>query len=638
MMKKYVLLILLLFYLLMLPGCSLHSGTFYSPDKNISVKFSLKHNNPVFDVVYHSRYLLMGSSLGLSLSDSSLEGGFSCTGIRHTEKDTVWHPVIGKNSTVRNRYNEWTIKLKGKGAPHRRMNIIFRLYDDGVALRYVFPEQKGLDTFSISRDLTTFSFVNNLTWWAANGEHANLGPLRMTAMPKEMRLPLLAHELDDIWLAIHEAAIYHYSPFLLTPGEKAQSLACSLMPSRGKTGIPTSWRVLFIGNSPGHFLESDLLQNLNPPCKIKDPSWIHPGKSMWDWRVWGYTAPDGFEYGLNTASHKRFVDFAAKHHIRYMLLDADWYGPEFDKNSDPTRAREGIDIENFMAYAHKKGVDVILYLNDVGARKYGLDTILSRFSAWGAAGVKYGFMQGTGQAKVLHTREVVKLCARHKLVVNFHDNPVPPSGDTRTWPNLIAREYCHSQADAKKSYWPETAVTAAFINMLTGPLDMDNGWFDLDHAEQRERVFEPIPGTVAAEAAKMVVYWSGLMVLPDAPEEYEEKADLFHFIESLPDNYDEIKVLGGSPESYISLARRKGKNWYAGCLTNREGRTLSLPLSFLEKGIRYKATIYEDAPDSHFLNNKESYHIRSREVTATDTLKITLAPGGGCAISLLAVH
>jgi alpha-glucosidase len=171
--------------------------------------------------------------------------------------------------------------------------------------------------------------------------------------------------------------------------------------------------------------------------------------------------------------------------------------------------------------------------------------------------------------------------------------------------------------------------------MITGPLDMDNGWFGLNHADSRQRVFEPIPGTVAAEAAKMVVFYSGLMVLPDAPEEYEKKADLFRFIENLPDSYDAVKVLGGTPDTFIALARRKGEDWYAGCLTNRRGRTLTIPLDFLTGGKQYKATLYEDAPESHYLNNKEEYRIRSRNVTAGDTLTVILAPGGGCGISLI---
>jgi alpha-glucosidase len=246
-------------------------------------------------------------------------------------------------------------------------------------------------------------------------------------------------------------------------------------------------------------------------------------------------------------------------------------------------------------------------------------------------------MRGTGQEKVLHTREVVRLCAKYKLLVNFHDNPVPPSGDTRTWPNLIAREYCHAQADAKRSYFPETAVSAAFINMLTGPLDMTNGWYDLNNAQTRFRVFQPIPGTVAAETAKMLVYYSGLMVLPDAPEEYEKKADLFEFIKNLPDSYDELKVLGGTPDTYISMARKKGENWYIGSLTNRDERTLQIPLTFLDKSKKYKAIIYEDAPDSHYLDNKEAYQIRIIEVTPDTVLDVSLAPGGGCGIAITPV-
>jgi alpha-glucosidase len=315
-----------------------------------------------------------------------------------------------------------------------------------------------------------------------------------------------------------------------------------------------------------------------------------------------------------------------------LLIDADWYGPEFEEDSDPTKAKEGIDIQNFLKYADKKGIKVILYLNDVGAKRYGLETILSQFHEWGAAGIKYGFMEGVGQEKVLKTREITRLCAKYQLLVNFHDLPIPPSGDTRTWPNLIAREYCHAQADAKRSYWPETAVSAAFINMLVGPLDMTNGWYGLNKAHSRERVFEQIPGTVAAENAKLVVFSTGMMILPDAPEEYEAKADLFEFIKKLPDSYDEFKVLGGTPNTYISIARKKGDNWYIGNLTNRESRIIKLPLNFLDKSKKYKAIIYEDTPDSHFLNNKETYQIRRVNVTADMELKLTLAPGGGSSV------
>ncbi|MCK5277720.1 MAG: glycoside hydrolase family 97 catalytic domain-containing protein, partial [Cyclobacteriaceae bacterium] len=346
---------------------------------------------------------------------------------------------------------------------------------------------------------------------------------------------------------------------------------------------------------------------LSAPSKIEDTSWIKPGKCMWDWRVWGYETETGFRYELDTKSHLRFIDFAAENNIKYLLMDADWYGSEFSTTSDPTSANEKVDIQKNMAYAKSKGVGIILYLNDVGAKKFGLERVIKQFADWGASGVKYGFMKNQGQEKVQYTRKVVELCAKYKLLVDFHDGPVPPSGDCRTWPNLITREYCHSQADAKRSYWPETAVASPFINGLTGSLDLCGGWYDLEGAESRVKVFEPIPGTVAAENAKLVVNYSGLSVLADSPEEYMKKPDLFQFIRVLPDSFDEIKVLNDVIRESITVARRSGDQWFVGSLTNRDARTLKIPLGFLAPDTKYEVILYEDAPDTHFTDNKEAY-------------------------------
>ena len=355
---------------------------------------------------------------------------------------------------------------------------------------------------------------------------------------------------------------------------------------------------------------------------------------MWDWRSWGYTAPDGFIYGLNTPSHKRHIDFAAENNIQNLLMDADWYGPEFSENSDPTKANIAIDIEENMRYAKENGVGIILYLNDVGARKFGLERILKQFNEWGASGVKYGFMKASGQEKVLYTRKVVELCAKYKLTVNFHDNPIPPSGDERTWPNVMTREYCHSQADAKYSYYPETAVSSSFINLMSGPVDMCNGWYAFDGAESRPKVFKFLPGTVAAENAKLIVVFSGVSILPDAPEAYLEKPDMFDFIKNLPSSFEEYKVLNGGIEEFITVARRSGENWYIGSLTTRESRTLNLKLDFLKSDARYKAYLYEDAPETHFLNNREAYQTRQIDVDSTSIIEIKLASGGGNAIRI----
>ncbi|MCG8310131.1 MAG: glycoside hydrolase family 97 catalytic domain-containing protein [Cytophagales bacterium] len=167
------------------------------------------------------------------------------------------------------------------------------------------------------------------------------------------------------------------------------------------------------------------------------------------------------------------------------------------------------------------------------------------------------------EEKVRHTRKVVKLCAEYKLMVNFHDGPVPPSGDDRTWPNLITKEFCHSQSDALRSYFPETIVTTTFVNMRAGAIDNCDGWFDFDNSIERVRVFQEIPGTVAAEVAKLIVVYSGMNIMPDAPEEYLKKSDLFDCIRKMPSRFDSFKIIDGKIGEFIVVARQAGDDCFA---------------------------------------------------------------------------
>ena len=608
--------------------------TISSPNENIKVNFNLIDGKPYYSLVVGDKTLIQNSALGLVL-DTPFSGGFKVINHQYSKIDESYEMIWWKNRQVKNHGKAMVIHLEETSTDPKQLNIIFRVYDDGLAFRYEIPKQVNLEEFIIEEDISTFTFNDDYLWWSANGERDNLGPLSLNILRESVFSPLVLKADNDLYLGIHEAAIYDFANFNLKKGALPNSLQCDLQgDSKGVSGMRTSWRAIIIGEKPGDLIESNLLVNLNPACKIKDTSWIQPGLSMWDWRAWGYTAPDGFTYGLNTPSHKRFIDFAAKNNIRYLLMDADWYGPEFSVDSDPTKANTEIDIEENMRYAKEKGVGIILYLNDVGAKKFGLERVLQQFHDWGAAGVKYGFMKASGQEKVIYTRKVIEMCAKYKLMVNFHDNPIPPNGDERTWPNIMTREYCHSQADAKYSYYPETAVSSSFINMMAGPVDMCNGWYGFDEAEVRPKVFKFLPGTVAAENAKLIVVFSGISVLPDAPEVYADKADLFDFIKNLPPQFDEYKVLDGDIERFISVARRSGENWYIGSLTTREPRTINLAMAFLKPGVRYKAFLYEDAPDTHFLDNREAYQIRQLEVHSESIVPIELAPGGGNAIRI----
>ncbi len=624
----------LLAIVVIIQACNFNSKTVLnSPDKNTYSEVKLNEESLSFNLICNGDSLIDQTIIGLVNGDKSLLKNVNIINIENSEIDETWNTVNGKNKTVRNNYNQYNIQLGNEAK--RTFKLEVRVYNKGFAYRFLFPEG-----FNNIEENSIIHFSDDYTFWAYNGETHNVGPVKLSEYKNKVaRNPVVLKTANDNYFAIHEAAILEHAPFVLTnlQGTNSFQLRQSIEANNG--GIKTSWRTFILGNNPGDLVESDLLVNLNEPCKIEDTSWIKPGKSMWDWRAHGYITKDGFEYGLNTITHKRFIDFASENNVQHLLIDADWYGAEFSKDSDPTNSSGGVDIQGCMAHAKEKGVGIILYLNDVGAKKFGLERVLKQFSDWGAVGVKYGFMKGSPKEKVLHTRHIVEMCAKYKLMVDFHDNPIAPSGDRRSWPNLITKEFCHSQCDAKRSYFPETAVTAPFVNMIAGPLDLCSGWFDMTEAHSRHKVFQKIPGTVVAEVAKLIVSHGGLFVLPDVPEEYLKKDDLFDCIRQIPAHFDSFKVLDGEIGEYITVARQSGNNWFVGSLTNRESRELKIELDFLEEGKKYRATYYEDSADTHFETNKESYQVRKDiEVTKNTIVNANLAPGGGHSIFIKAIN
>ena len=632
--KNYLLPLLLLSLL----SCS-NKDTFklLSPNGKLHLNILNQDNKSSLTVIHKEDTLVLPSPFGLQVNETNFTENVSFTDFSKIEFDETCTTVNGKQPTVRNHYCEYETKVTKVDHPQLFFKIIFRLYDNGFAYRYNFPQEAIQDSLLI-KELTEINFKDDFTYWAFNGENHNKGPvIRSKEKIKNLQIPVVMQFGQNSFMAIHEAEIINFAPFSINASANNHSLSFNTSYSKQNNAFKTSWRTFMLGDKIGDLVESNLLVNLNEPCKIEDTSWIKPGKSLWDWRVWGYKTEDGYEYGLNTKSHKRMIDFAAENNIQYLLVDADWYGAEFSESSDPTSAREGINIEECMTYAKNKGVGIILYLNDIGAKKFGLERVLKQFSTWGAIGVKYGFMTGSPEDKVKHTREVVELCAKYKLMVNFHDGPIAPSGDRRTYPNLITKEFCHAQADARRSYFPETAVNQPLINMIAGPIDATNGWFGLNKAHSRMRVFQEIPGTVVAEVAKLITNYSGWMVLPDSPEEYKKKDDLFECVRNMPPHFDSFKVLDAKLDDFVCIARKSGTDWFIGSLTNREARTINLKLDFLPKDKKYEATFYEDAESSHFLNNKESYNIRKQVVDSTNELAIRMEPGGGHAIFLKSI-
>lgn len=330
----------------------------------------------------------------------------------------------------------------------------------------------------------------------------------------------------------------------------------------------------------------------------------------------------------------RMVDFAAEQGFKYLVLDANWYGPEFESDSDPITGEKAKDVQRLLAYAKDKGVGIWLYLNDVGGRKYPIEKTLKQYGDWGATGVKYGFMNGTPEEKNHWTKKITQLCAENHLLVDFHDGPVHPYGQMRTWPNAVTREFCHAQLDAHRVFEPKTFVTTVFVNMLAGPLDMNNGMFDLRQGKTtRVDENQPIPSTVVSEAARTLITFSGATILPDIPEMYRKYPELLDFISAEKMPWKESKTLLGEIGKYIVMMRETEDDYLIAAATNEESRTLSIPLTFLPAG-SYKAQLIQDGDDAHYLTNRESYQVEEKQIQSGEEVSVHLAAGGGVCIRI----
>lgn len=638
-----------------------------SPDGKVRTEFQIVDGVPAWQVEFEGKPLLERGLLGVAIGGAGralgrLEETAAEVTTQRERVETTW----GKFAAYDDHYRRLEWSLREMAGNQRTIRIIARVYNSGVALRYAFAASDGWTApFILQDDRTEFRFAEDFTAWAYVFERDPQGPQPLSKFRENgkgsAQLPLTLRAQDGTHLAVLEGAIFDHAPFLLkASNEGNHGFRASLSPSKLEGDSQTSWRVLLLGRKAGDLLVSPMPYCLNPPCKIEDTSWIKPGLAMWDWRAWGAKGSDGFVYGLDMPSWRRFIDFASSKRISYLVLDAGWYGHEFDKNSNPRTSRDyllvqpdpdnprlvpqdppadwkdPIDVPGLIQYAKQRNVGIFLYFNDLARDHGSFGETLALYRKWGAAGIKYGFMKGSGQEKVRKTREIVELCAKYQLHCNFHDGPVAPSGDSRTWPNYLTREFCHSQSDATRVFSPTGFCEQIFVNMLAGPLDMCNGLYTLKNpAAVRPKIFRNLNTTIVAETARTMITFSGMSILPDSPDAYQEHADLFDYLASLPMTWDETRIVHGEIGEFITTVRRSGKHWFIASATNEEARTLPIRLDFLDLGTSYTATLYEDAPDAHFKTHREAYRIRRLKVKHGDTIEAVMAPGGGHCVRLV---
>jgi alpha-glucosidase len=582
----------------------------------------------------HGTPLISHSALGLDFGPAGKApaNGWQIADTQTRSVNSTWKPLWGKRSVVPDRYRETTIELTGPGAPFDRITLTARAYDDGVAFRYSIPPNAKGNSAKATADLTEYNFAGDFTAWFYNGEEHNLGPDKLSTLRGNREPVMTVQAAANAFLALHEADLRQGEPLRLAKSGPTSFRALTA-PGEIAPGYAGPWRVIFYGNSPGVMVDSHLLELLNPAPE-GDFSWVKTGVATWDWRIDGAKV-EGFNYGMNYESWVRMIDFSAEHGMPHLVLDANWYGPEFAKDSDPVKGDKAKDVQKIIAYGKSKNVGVWLYLNDVGGRQFPIEETLAHYGGWGAAGVKYGFMSGSPEEKHARTRLITELCAKHKMLCNFHDGPVHPYGQMRTWPNAVTREFCLPQLDAKRVFQPKTFVSAVFINMLAGPLDMNNGMFDLRQGPTT-RVDNPleVPSTLVAEAARTLIVFSGVTILPDIPEFYQKYPELLEFIAAQKMPWRESKTLSGVIDEHIVMARQSAKGtWLVGAATNEEARELDVKLDFLPPGT-YQATIVQDGEDGHYQKNRETLRTEKRKVSPAETLRLKLAPGGGACVIL----
>ena len=617
--------------------------TLASPDGSIIVSITQDADRSVHYAAWRNgEQVLARSLLRLDVRDADVESPGALQLVSRRSIDRAWTPVAGRTSHARDHFNEMIVAL-GAATPDA-VEIIARAYDDGIALRYVLPRSDA--PIKVETEETEFAFPADYQCIGLNigrlesSFEGEFDPVRASRIREHNRYiaPLVCETVSGkTHFAITEADLDTYGGLYLNGlGSGLSGVRTQVSPRQDDptlvailpAGRPhTPWRVVMMADRAGDMLESTLVENLNPPSKIADTSWIKPGKSAWNWWSGPYLPPPA-DAGMNMATLKRYIDFAGGAGLDYMLIDEGWcfnsgIGGSAPPDADVTRTKPGIDMPALVSYAKARGVRLLLWVQ-WKLLKHQMDAALAQYHDWGIAGIKVDFMNRNDQQMVDYYHMLMRKAAAQHLIVDMH-GAYPPTGMMRTWPNYLTQEGVLGAEYNKWTYriTAEHNVTLAYTRGLLGPTDYTPGGFRNRTPEGFAPVNSPpqVQTTRGAALAMYVVYESPLAMVSDSPDAYRN-ADGFDFVCTVPTSWDETRFLGGTIGESIAVARRKGDTWYVGAMTDAEPRTLKVSLDFLGKG-RFAAAVSEDGDEPTALVH------RGERVDAGDTLTLRLAGSGG---------
>lgn len=677
------------------------SQSFQSPDGELEMSFELSDlGEALYQLKFKNEVVVEQSKLGLEFKQlgTSLSNGFVIEGSEKGNFDATWQPVWGTQQHIRNQYNSLSIRLV-QPKTQRKLNLHFRLFNEGLAFRYEVPAQPHLNYFIVTKELTQFQLKGNHKAFWIPGDYdsqeyvyneSKLSEIDNTQLDlnngigfkgpmgiSRVQSPLMMKTENRRYLNIFEAAVVNYPVMHLDVERDSFLLTAHLVPNAIgdmaylQAPANTPWRTIMVTDDARKMVASQMILNLNEPNVIEDTSWIKPMKYVgiwWEMHVgiatWDYAGSQNAQitdasamkatgkHGATTENTKRYIDFAAKHGFDGVLVEGwnvgweDWFGNWKEEVFDFVTPYPDFDIEEVHRYAKEKGVAMIMHHEtsaSVSNYERRLDRAFALMKKYEYPAVKTGYVgriipRGEwhdGQSMVNHFNYVVERAAEHHIMVNSHESH-RPTGLHRTYPNYIAAEAARgNEFNAWSNGNPPSHETILpFTRLLGGPMDYTPGIFETKMSHYDPEKKEQVHTTLAKQLALYVTIYSPLQMAADLPQNYERYLDAFQFIKDVPVDWQETVVLEAEPGDYITIARKDkySEDWFLGAITDENARKTSLKLDFLTPRVKYKATIYEDAPGAHWESNPKAYRIRAIQVNSKNKLPITLAPGGGTAI------
>ena len=614
--------------------------TLQSPDSKYNFVFEQKDGRLVYHLDYAGKQVVEEGELGVNIDNHLVESamgipvdnskvwtqGMEVIKVERAAKDEIWNPIYGEYSSIRDHYNEMVIHLmkggnhdnSGNGYDKRQQylfDIIVRAYDEGVAIRYHFPEATNGLFMHITDELTSFRLAPGAEAyhfaWAQS--HANKVKLLKSekAWKEEAERPLTLQLANGLYAAIGEAALSDFVRGKLRL-KADNELQMSMFQSADIiTAYDMPWRFIMVGEKAIDLINNkQMVLNLNAPCQIADAGeWIRPGKAFRVCR-------------LDKKTLYESVDFCVDRGLQYIELDAGWYGPEMKMSSSALKVADNrdFDMAELCAYAKSKGIGVWVYVNQ-RALYQELDRILPLYQKWGISGIKFGFVQIGSQEWTTWLHNAVKKCADYHIMVDIHDE-YRPTGWSRTYPNLMTQEGIGGNEEMPNA---EHNVILPFTRFLCGPADYTPCYFN-----------GRVKNTKAHQLAMPVVYYSPITFLYwyDLPNAYKGEKEL-DFWKHCPTVWDESKALAGEIGEYIVQARRTGNDWFVGAMNGLQARDITINTTdFLQKGKKYRVEIYNDDPS---LQTRTKVSSTMVNVKAGKQLKLHLQASGGAALRFVPV-